>query len=113
MDEFNIYDETITIENIIKTITKEEYLSNSKTRQILEDEFFFKYDKEISKKIEIIFNNLFDEFSCSKFLSARNAKSHSLAFSSLVYNHIIKDYDLSIFYDCPELAKELFKEKMQ
>jgi len=113
MDEIDIYDETINIENFVKTVTREEYLSNVKTRQILNDEFFYKYDNEISEKIENIFNKLFDEFSCSKFLSTRNAKSHSLAFSSLIYKHIIKEYDLSIFYDCPELARELFKEKMQ
>ena len=31
------------------------------------------------------------------------------AFSELMYNYISTKYDLSIFYDSPELAKDLFK----
>ena len=112
MSDIEDYEE-ISKEEIIKMITVEEFLENKKTREILEEEHFFKYEIELEKKIENIFDDFYNEFNSNKFLSSREAKYCGLAFSSLVYNHIDKNYDIAIFRDCPELANSIIKEKMQ
>ena len=46
------YDENITMEDIVKDITEEEFLNNKDTREILDTEHYFEYDTYMSKKIE-------------------------------------------------------------
>ena len=49
MSDYEDY-EDISKEEIIKTVTIEEFLENDKTREILEQEHFFKYEIEMEKK---------------------------------------------------------------
>ena len=112
MSDYEDY-EDISKEEIIKTVTIEEFLENDKTREILEQEHFFKYEIEMEKKIENIFDDFYNEFNSNILLSTNDAKYCGLAFSSLVYNHINKNYDTSIFLDCPDLANSIIKEKME
>jgi len=107
------YDENITMEDIVKDITEEEFLNNKDTREILDTEHYFEYDTYMSKKIERIFDAYYDQFNCKEVFSSRDAKYCSLAFSSLVYNYIVKEYDFKLFIDCPELAAPIFKEKAE
>ena len=43
------YDENLTMEDIVKDITKEEFLNNKDTREILDTEHYFEYDTYMSK----------------------------------------------------------------
>lgn len=112
MSEMEDYQD-VSKQEIVKLITVEEFLKNEKTREILEGEHFLKYEIEMEKKMEKIFDDFYNEFNSNILLSTNNAKYCGLAFSSLVYNHINKNYDISIFRDCPELATPIIKEKMQ
>lgn len=103
----------ISKEEIIKSLTVEDFLENDKTYELLEQEHFFKYEIVMEKKMEKIFDDFYNEFNSNILLSSNNAKYCGLAFSSLVYNHINKTYDISIFRDCPDLAIPIIKEKMQ
>ena len=103
----------ISKEEIINSLTVEDFLENEKTREMLEQEHFFKYEIELEKEMEKIFDDFYNEFNSNNFLSSNDAKYCGLAFSSLVYDHIVKNYDVTIFHDCPDLANPIIKEKMQ
>lgn len=103
----------ISKEEIIKSFTIEDFLENKKTREILKDEHLFKYEIEMEKKMEKIFDDFYNEFSSDVLLHTNDAKYSALSFSNLVYNNIKKNYDITIFHDCPELANSIIKEKMQ
>jgi len=105
--------EDISKKEFVKLIPVEEFLKHEKTREILKDEHFFKYEIEMEQKMEQIFDDFYNEFNSNVLLSTNNAKYSGLSFSRLVYNHINKKYDVTIFHDCPGLANSVIKEKMQ
>ena len=43
------------------------------------------------------------------YFSVKTGTMKMAKLSELMYNYISTKYDLSIFYDSPELAKDLFK----
>ena len=94
----------------LKTLELSDYLKCEKTRNILLDEHYLKYEQKLEKKLIDIYekyNSQYQDIDClfSKDLDAID--SH--AFASMIYNFITIDYDLTIFYECPGLAKDLLK----
>ena len=94
----------------LKTLDLEDFLECDETRNILMQEHYWKYEKEMYDRLSNLYeyvNNRFQDIDIIFGKDLRVDAGGGLAL--LVYNHIIKNFDLELFYDNPKLAKELFK----
>lgn len=113
MSDLESYDEN----EQIKTIELNEFLSNDETASILYKNCFDEFQKKMLQKIEHFYcdalndcqNECFNVLEKDKYNSQLNNASYELFL--IVYKHISKNYDFTIFYDNPQLANCLFKEK--
>ena len=99
--------------NLIKeTFTEEDYLSCDKTREILENEFFWKWEKKGEPCIEEFYNGMRNEmqgrYATPLFYDTTGEFSSKL--TGIVYKHLKREYDISIFHDCPDLAEPLVRK---
>ena len=99
--------------NLIKeTFTEDDYLSCEKTRQILEDEFFWKWEKKGEPSIEEFYNGMRTEmqgrYATPLFYDTTGEFSSKL--TGIVYKYLKREYDISIFHDCPGLAEPLVRK---
>jgi hypothetical protein len=100
-------------EDPLNQFTLEDYLNNTETNAILEEEFFSKFDKDMNNtinefykcKVSDTIDHFIDIFDKDYF--AKN--STDLFF--IIYSHLVKDYDTSIFHDNRNLAKSMFKDE--
>ena len=100
-------------EDLTNKFTVEDYMNNPETYAILEDEFFNKFDRNMNDiihdfykyKVSDTVDNLIDVFDKDYFAK----KSSDLFF--IIYSHVVKDYDISIFHNNPHLAKSMFKDE--
>ena len=100
-------------EDPLNQFTLEDYLNNPEKYAILEDEFFNKFDKDMNDTINEFYkykvsdtvDHFLDVFDKDYFAE----KSSDLFF--IIYSHVVKDYDTSIFHDNPNLAKSMFKDE--
>tara|TARA_A100001011_G_C13870887_1_gene658926 strand:+ start:203 stop:661 length:459 start_codon:yes stop_codon:yes gene_type:complete len=100
-------------EDPLNLFTIEDYINNPETHAILEDEFFNKFDRNMNDvindfykfKVSDTVDNFIDVFDKDYF-----AKNSSDLFF-IIYSHVVKDYDISIFNDNPDLAKSMFKDE--
>ena len=100
-------------EDPLSKFTIEDYINNPETHDILKDEFFNKFDRIMNDEINDFYkykvsdtvDNFIDVFDKDYF-----AKNSSDLFF-IIYSHVVKDYDISIFKDNPDLAKSMFKDE--
>ena len=100
-------------EDPLSKFTIEDFTNNPETHSILEDEFFNKFDRNMNDQIDDFYkykvsdsvDNFIDVFDKDYF-----AKNSSDLFF-IIYSHVVKDYDISIFIDNPDLARSMFKDK--
>jgi len=80
--------------NLVKeTFTEEDFLSCSTTRARLQNEFIWEWEKNCVPKIENYYNGM-----------------RRQELTGIVYKYLKKEYDISIFHDCPNLADPLIKQ---
>ena len=104
-------DNEISALDYLKSLDLEDFLNCKKTHDIMVDEHFFKYEKILEPRLIDIyekFNEQHQDISCLFGKDLDATMSH--AFASMIYDHIAINYDVSIFYDCPELASCLIKK---
>ena len=98
-----------TMEDIVREVSLEEFLECKVTREILQNEAYWKFEKKTKGKIAKIYedyNNLFG----NKIIFKKDWKNElGDVVADICYEHTADDFDLTIFYDCPELASPLFK----
>jgi len=113
MSDLESYDEI----DKIKTIELNEFLSHDETASILYKNCFDKFQNKMLQKIEYFYSDVLNDcqMEClnvlekDKYNSQMDNASYELFL--IIYKHISKNYDLTIFYDDPQLANCLFKEK--
>ena len=109
LDNNNENDELDPVE-FLKSLTIDKFLSCKETREILIAEHYWKFERELKP----ILVDLYCTYN-SQLIEVGgifNKDSNMLYrdyFAELIYEHIDKEYDLSIFYNNPELAEPLFE----
>jgi len=99
--------------NLIKeTFTEEDFLSCTITRDRLMNEFFWEWEKTCVPKVENYYNGMRKQmqglFSTPLYYDKDGEFVSEL--NGIVYKHIKRSYDISIFHDCPNLAEPLIKQ---
>jgi hypothetical protein len=99
--------------NLIKeTFTEEDFLSCPTTRVRLQNEFIWEWEKNGVPKIENYYDGMrrqtHETFATPLFYDKDGDFSSEL--TGIVYKHLKKEYDISIFHDCPNLAEPLIKQ---
>jgi len=93
------------------TFTEDDFLSCDKTRQILEDEFFWDWEKRGEPKVEQFYQGIRKEmqgkYSTPLFYDIDGEFGGKL--TDIVFSHLKKEYDISVFHDCPDLAEPLIQ----
>ncbi len=101
-------DDDINPVDYLKSLDLEVFLNNKTTSEIL----LIKHYENFQNNLKHILKNIYEKNNVSfrdnlVFGKDWDNKEGEI-FSEVVYNHISINYDLTIFYDSPGLAKELF-----
>ncbi len=101
-------DDDINPVDYLKSLDLEVFLNNKTTSDIL----LIKHYENFQNNLKHILKNIYEKNNVSfrdnlVFGKDWDNKEGEI-FSEVVYNHISINYDLTIFYDSPGLAKELF-----
>ena len=103
-------DEIMTPEDYLKNLDLEDFLNNKETRGILDQESYNDFERYLKPKLVALFEKYASRYSCKDFLkNDPEGTKNSDLFSEIIYDNMSKNYDKTIFYDCPSLAKSLFK----
>jgi len=99
--------------NLIKeTFTEEDFMSCPTTRVRLQNEFIWEWEKTGVPKIENYYDGMrrqtHETFATPLFYDKDGDFSSEL--TGIVYKHLKKEYDISIFHYCPNLAEPLIKQ---
>lgn len=95
----------------IRNFTINDYLSCKYTRNILHKQWEENFENNLERKIENFFFDNYDymiDTNANVFYRAN--ETHSIDLVSLIKHHLIRDYDLSVFYENPELATPLISQ---
>lgn len=110
--ESQIDNEWVTPEEYLKNLDLEDFLNNKETYEILEQECYNDFDRYLKQKLVSLFEKYSNRYSCKDFLkNDPDGTKNSDIFSEMVYDNISRNYDKTIFHDCPSLAKSLLKKK--
>ena len=95
----------------IAHFTLDDYMSCGATRSILITNWQQKFDDNLEKDIENIFNSHYEYLkgTMSNVLY-RADEHHAIDLVSLVQHHLVRDYDMSVFYEDPDLAAPLLSD---
>lgn len=91
-----------------ENFTLTDYLNNTITRHILEDNFECKFKSKLSEKIRLMFEKFVEDNERIGFLDKKNNAGH-YEILDVIYKNLHKDYDIEIFHQCPSLALPLIK----
>lgn len=92
----------------LRKLSLDDFIACEKTRNILIDEHYNKLEYYLEEKLINIYesyNKQYQDASCLFKHDLYAIDSH--AFASMIYNFISIKYDLELFYECPQLAKDL------
>ena len=105
-------DEYITTKrDEIANFTLNDYMSCNATRDLLMTNWQEKFDDNLEKNIEDIFESHYQYLKdVMSNVLYRADKHHIHDLLSLVQHHLVKDYDTSIFYENPDLADPLISD---
>ena len=102
-DEFNPVE-------FLKSLSVDDFLSCKETKDILIAEHFWKFEKELKPILVDLYCEYNSQFIDSNCLFGKDPNMlYADYFAELIYEHIDKEYVLSIFYYNPELAEPLFE----
>ena len=90
--------------------TLRDFLNNSTTRKILEDNQCENIEKNVIPKIKKIYDNFKEQNKDTRIL---HRDTRSLFFNELIViinRHITNKYNLEIFYENPDLADDLLNQ---
>ncbi len=109
MNEFSDTEqEEITPEEYLRKLKVEDFMNCESTKNILIEEHYNKFNRFLEKRLIDIYERYTEQYQDVHCLFKNDLDAiDSHAFASMIYNFIALNLDLSIFYDCPELAKEL------
>ena len=111
MDE--LLDNTQYIEfNDIKHFTLEDYFSCDETRNYILDEWDEEFNYYIADQVRSIYNyhtNYLKKFYSNTMYKA--TEEHVDDLLDIIKHHIKKEYSISMFEECPDLAEPLIKRK--
>jgi hypothetical protein len=93
-----------------ETLTKEDFLSNPETREILENNHREVFDNNIKIEVKGFVESVFEITKTNTHLFQKT-NLHELQYNVLnkIYENIFKEYDLDYFYENPEMAKSIDK----
>ena len=106
-------DEEESLSEFIKNnYSLEDFLNCDQTRLVLEDEHFNKFDNKPREAIKALYEKIWSQIQCenTKLLIKDIFCSEGETLAALVFNNINPNYDISIFCDCPPLAKALWNK---
>ncbi|MDA9298745.1 hypothetical protein N9P79_00085 [Crocinitomicaceae bacterium] len=111
-DEVEEDEEVIRDRQILKECFKlEDFLNYSQTRDILENEFRWGYEKNCEQKLESFWEqqvNLCRNSGATLFDNEVDL-GHMGTFLGTVFSNLKPQYDLEIFYDTPSLASSMVR----
>jgi len=103
-------EEFITKEEYLKNLELQDFLNCDDTRNILEFEFYNNFELGLKNSLKRLFEIKAKTYSCDAFLyNDFTGEKNSDIFSEIIYEYINKKYDLTIFYNNPNLAEKLLK----
>jgi hypothetical protein len=95
----------------IADFTLNDYMSCNTTRDLLMTNWQEKFDDNLEKNIEDIFEGHYEYLKgAMSNVLYRADKHHIHDLLSLVQHHLVRDYDTSIFYENPDLADPLISD---
>ena len=87
-----------------------DFLSNEQTYSVLEQDRIDRFEENLEPKITEKFLEIFKhENETLSSMSIKNLGAASGEFTSILFQHLKKDYDLEVFYNNPELAQPLLE----
>jgi len=101
--------DTEIIEMLKKKFKLEDYLKCAKTREILEERWWWKFCKQCEKQLWNFYEEeqIEQNAKASSILHYDKYNSYAGHLSAIVFKYIEPQYDLQIFYDFPHLAQPL------
>ena len=93
----------------LQSLDLEDFTGCRSTQEILLCEHRDNFEKKLMRDLEFIYEKYNLGFRDEKFFGKDWENVLGEAFANIIYNCIAQKYDLSLFYDCPSLAKDLFK----
>lgn len=92
----------------LKKLKLNDFISCNSTNTILIEEHYNKFETILEEKLINIYETYNKQYQDANCLFKNDLDAiDSHAFASMIYNFIAIDYNLDIFYQCPELAKDL------
>ena len=103
------HEDNRSMHDIVKEVSLQEFLDCKETREILQNEAYWKFEKKTKGKIARIYedyNNIFG----NEIIFKKDWKNEfGDLIADLCYEHTADDYDVTIFHHCPQLAASVFK----
>tara|TARA_B100001029_G_C15031233_1_gene437102 strand:+ start:429 stop:875 length:447 start_codon:yes stop_codon:yes gene_type:complete len=99
------------IESIYNILTEEDYLSNSKTLDILMDEHYTTFLLKLEDSINITCDNFKNNNKTHTFLNKDEFGYYYMDILDIIYKYIEKQYDISIFEFQDKLLYDIFYEE--
>ena len=94
----------------LKSLPTKAFLDCKDTRDILLTENYWKFEEYLKIKLADLYRKYHKDFFQTNLLFDKDPDIMcDEVFADIIYNYISPTYDLSIFYDNPKLAEELFK----
>jgi len=98
--------------HIKNTYTEDDFLSCNITRDRLYNEFIWEWEKTAVPNIEEFYNyvRVEEQSMFATPLFHDKDGSFSTTLTGIVFKNIREKYDISVFHDCPDLAKPLISQ---
>jgi hypothetical protein len=100
-------EEKLDPEKYLRTLSLEDFLGCDNTRDILLLEHYDNFDKYLKPKLEYLYKKYNLNFRNNNFFGKDWDNVSGDCFADMIFNYLSVKYDLSLFYECPELAADL------
>jgi hypothetical protein len=104
-------DEEMDVETYLRSLDLEDFKNCNDTREIMICEHYDNFEKKLKPLLVNIYSNYNYSFRENNLFGKDWDNELGESFAALIYNYISINYDVSIFYDCPNLAIELLSNK--
>uniref|UniRef100_A0A6C0KAR3 Uncharacterized protein n=1 Tax=viral metagenome TaxID=1070528 RepID=A0A6C0KAR3_9ZZZZ len=98
-----------TMEEIVRDVSLEEFLNCKETREILVTEAYWKFEAKTKHKLAKIYEDYNTAFGNDTIFTKDWKNELGDLIADIIYDHTSDNFDLNIFYACPELAEPVFK----
>ena len=98
-----------TLEDLVKEVPLEEFLACKDTREILQNEAYWKFERKTKYKLAKIYEEFNNAFGNDVIFKKDWNNEFGDLIADIVYEHTADNFDLTIFHQCPELAAPVFK----